>query len=182
MEAIQKVKEELWDKPEDANRLIHFLNNKNTYELQELNIKDRTGAILEIREVLSKRNLTLNLEKKCYTMHVAIDMFMAKFQTLREKGQPNPMVINDKLMTQIHYGNRLRQLAKEQASSSSIKALTIGNGLYNTFESLIFLEDEVKHLFLTKPNFAKYAEANEIYRRNIRKLLQSKNEGSQVNR
>ena len=45
-EAIQKVKEELGNKPEDANRLIHFLNNKNRYELQEINIEDRTTTIL----------------------------------------------------------------------------------------------------------------------------------------
>lgn len=97
--AIQKVKEELRDKPKDANRLIHFLNNKNRYELQELNIEDRTETILEIRKVLSKRNLMLNLEEKCHNMHVAIDRFMAKFQILREKGLPSLLVINDKLMT-----------------------------------------------------------------------------------
>ena len=45
-EAIQKVKEELGDKLEDANRLIHFLNNKNRYELHEFNIEDKTKAIL----------------------------------------------------------------------------------------------------------------------------------------
>jgi len=56
-------------------------------------------------------------------------------------------------------------LAKEQANSSSIKALAIGKVLYDTFENLFFLEHEVKHLFLTKPNFAKYTEADEIYRR-----------------
>ena len=59
--AIQKVKEELGDMPEDSNRLIHFLNKKNKYELQELNIEDKTKTILEIRKVLSKRNLMLNL-------------------------------------------------------------------------------------------------------------------------
>jgi len=32
-------------------------------------------------------------------------------------------------------------------------------------ENLFFLEHEVKHLFITKPNFAKYIEADEIYRR-----------------
>ena len=62
MEAIQKVKEELGDKPEDANRLIHFLNSKNRYELHEINIEDRTEIILDIRKVLSKTNLMLNLE------------------------------------------------------------------------------------------------------------------------
>jgi hypothetical protein len=104
----------------------------------------------------------LNLEEKCHNMQVAIDRFMAKFQILREKGLPSPMVINDKLMTQLDYGDRLRKLAKEQASSSGIKALPTGKVLYDTFENLFFLEHEVKHLFLTKPNFAKYTEADEI--------------------
>lgn len=93
--------EELGDKPEDANRLIHFLNNKKRYELHELDIEHRTTAILEIRKVLSKRNLVLNLEEKCHNMQVAIDRFKAKFHILREKGLSSPMVINDKLMTQL---------------------------------------------------------------------------------
>lgn len=97
-EAIQKVKEELGDKPKDANRLIHFLNNKNRYELHEMNIEDRSGTIFEIRKLLSKRNLMLSLEQKYQNMQVAIDRFMAKFKILREKGLPSPMVINGKLM------------------------------------------------------------------------------------
>jgi len=58
-------------------------------------------------------------------------------------------------------------LAKEQASSSSIKALPTGKVLYDTFENLFFLEHEVKHLFLTKPNFSKYTKADETYRRMV---------------
>jgi len=82
------------------------------------------------------------------------------------------MVINDKLMTQLDYGDRLRKLAKEQASSSTIKALPTGEVLYDTLENLFFIEHEVKHLFLTKPNFEKYTEADEIYRRMVNvKLL-----------
>ena len=166
-EAIQKVKEDLGDKPKDSNRLIHFLNNKNRYELQELNTEDRTETILEVKKVLSKRNLMLKLEEKCHIMQIAIDRFMAKFQILRKKGLPSPLVINDKLMTQLDYDNRLKQLAKEQVSTSSIKTLTSGKVLYNTFQNLFFLEHEVKHLFLTKPNFAKYTEADEIYKRMV---------------
>jgi len=105
----------------------------------------------------------LNLEEKCHNMQVAIDRFMAKFQILRDKGLPSPMVINDKLMTQLDYSDRLRKLAKEQASSSRIKALPTGKVLYDTLENPFFLEHEVKHLFLTKHDFAKYTEADEIY-------------------
>ena len=67
-QAIQKVKEELGDMPEDANRLIHFLNRKNRYELHELDIEDKIETILEIRKFLSERNLMLNLEEKCQNM------------------------------------------------------------------------------------------------------------------
>lgn len=63
-EAIHKTIEELGDKPEEANQLIAFLNNKNRYQLDELGIEDRTGTIIEIKKILTKRNLMLSLEKK----------------------------------------------------------------------------------------------------------------------
>ena len=88
-EAIQKVKEDLRDQPEDANRLIHFLNSKNRHELNELVVEDRTEAIIEVKKVLSKRNLMVNLEEKCHNIQVGIDRFMAKFQILRDKGLPS---------------------------------------------------------------------------------------------
>ena len=99
MEEIQKVKEDLGHQLEDANWIIHFLNSKNRHELNELGVEDRTEAIIEVKKVLSKRNLMLNLEEKCHNMQVAIDRFMAKFQILRDKGLPSPMVIIDRLMT-----------------------------------------------------------------------------------
>ena len=38
--------------PEEASRIIQFLNSKNKYELQELDIADRTDTILEVKKVL----------------------------------------------------------------------------------------------------------------------------------
>jgi len=61
MEAIQKTKEELGDKPEEENQLIDFLNSRNRHQLDELEIEDRTSTIIEIKKVLTKRNLMLNL-------------------------------------------------------------------------------------------------------------------------
>jgi len=46
-------------------------------------------------------------------MQLAIDNSMAKFELLREKGLPNPLVINDKLMTQEDYNKKIREVAKE---------------------------------------------------------------------
>ena len=156
------MREESGDQPKDANRLIHLLNSKNRYELNELGVEDKTKAILEIKKFLSNRNFMLNVKEKCHNMQVAIDKFMAKFQILRDKGLSSPMVINDKLMTQLDYSDRFRRLAKEHASSSSIKALPISKVLYDSLENLFFLEHDMMHLFLTKPNFEKYTEADEI--------------------
>ncbi len=77
--------------PEEVARIIHFVNSKNKYELQELEIPDRTITILEVRKVLTKRNLMLNLEDKCQNMQLAVDRLMAKFKLLKEKGLPNPL-------------------------------------------------------------------------------------------
>jgi len=128
--ATQKVKEELGQMLEEATKIIQFLNSKNKYELQELEIEDRTETILELRKVLSKRNLMQNLEDKCQNMQLAIDRFMAKFQILREKGLPNPLVINDKLMTQEDYNKKIREVANDQVNTSSIKALPTSKVLY----------------------------------------------------
>jgi len=99
MEAIQKTKEKLGDKLEEANQLIDFLNSRNRCQLDELEIQDRTATIIEIKKVLSKRNLMLNLEKRCQNIQVDIDSFMLKYGILREKGLPSPIIIHDKLMT-----------------------------------------------------------------------------------
>jgi len=71
--------------PEDATKLIDFLNNKNKYDLQELDIEGKTEQILEVRKVLSKRNLMINLDDKCQNMQATVDRFMTKLQILRER-------------------------------------------------------------------------------------------------
>lgn len=84
-ETIVKTREDLGDKPKEANQLITLLNGNNMYQLDELDIEDRIGTIIEIKKVLTKRNLMLNLEKKFQSMQANIDKFMTKFGILREK-------------------------------------------------------------------------------------------------
>ena len=97
---------------------------------------------------------------------------MAKLQILREKGLPNPLVINDKLMPQEDYNRRIREVAKDQASNSSMKGIPTGKVLYQTFENLFYLQHEVKHLFVSRPTFAKYTKVDEIYKKMVNiKLL-----------
>ena len=81
-EEIKKTKEELGAKPDEALELIKFLNSKNKQEL-EIEINDITETILEIRKVISKRNLINQLEEKYENMNIAITKFMVKFEILR---------------------------------------------------------------------------------------------------
>lgn len=168
-EAIHKIVEELGSKLEEANQLI--TNNKNRYEPDELEIQDRIAPIIEIKKVISKRNLMLNLEKRCQSIPTDIDSFMLSFGILREKGLPSPMVIHDKLMNQEVYNDKVNKLSTSQASTSRVKSSPTGRVLYDGLENLFYIEDEVKHLFTSKPSFAKYTEADEVYRKMIRITL-----------
>lgn len=70
-------------------------------------------------------------------------------------------------MTQEEYNRKIRDVAIDQVNTSSMKGIPTGKVLYQTFENLFYLWHEVKHLFVNKPTFTKYMEANEIYRKMI---------------
>jgi len=57
------------------------------------------------------------LEEKSKETQVAIDRFMAKFDKLKGKGLPNPLVIHDKLMEQGDYNDKLRDGARQQVTT-----------------------------------------------------------------
>ncbi len=68
-------------------------------------------------------------------------------------------------MTQIDYNKKIREVSREQVITSSMKDMPTGKVLYQTFENLFYLQHDVKHLFINKSTFAKYTEADEIYRK-----------------
>lgn len=153
-------------KPEQANKLIHFLNTKTKEELAALDIRDRTGTILTIKRVLTMRTLMQNLERKSQDMQVEVNSFLEKFTVLQEKGLPSLVGSNQHLLRQPEYQIRLNKYATDQqnASSSSTpaeKTLPSGQSLYNSLENLFYIEHEVQHLFLVLPNFYKYTDADE---------------------
>lgn len=155
--------------PEEANRLINFLNTKSKYQLEELGIKDITETILETKRVLTKRTLMKNLERKCHDMQAEVNAFMDKFSILQSKGIPNPLMINDKLMRHKDYVDKLNQYAGNQASSSTcalgIKELPTGRVLYDSLENLFYVEHELNCLFPIQPTFFMYKEIDETLRK-----------------
>ena len=75
--------------------------------MEQLHIEDRTTTILELRQIMTNKNLMQGLERRCQSMQEDIDEFMEKFGILQSKGIPSPLVINDKLMIQDDYVNKL---------------------------------------------------------------------------
>jgi len=179
--AIQQTRAQLGQMPEQANRLIHFLNAKNKEQLEVLGILDRRDTILEIKRVLTKRTLMQNLERRCQDMQVEINSFMEKFIVLQNKGLPSPLVINDKLMKHMDYVDKLNKYDGSQASSSTgasgINAVPIGRVLYDSLENLFYIKHEVKHLFKMKPNVFRYTETDETLRKIQKTDYQSQNGG-----
>lgn len=70
-------------------------------------------------------------------------------------------------MAQTYYNKKIREAAKEQVITSSMKGMPITKVLFQTFENLFYLQHELKHLFINNPTFSKYIDVDEIYRKMI---------------
>ena len=68
-------------------------------------------------------------------------------------------------MPQQDYDNKTRAYAKEQVSKPLPQGSPIGKVILEYFENLLFLQNEIKHIFIVKPNFSKYTKADESYRK-----------------
>ena len=63
-QAIDRIRIELGEMLSAANKIIKFINSKTKEELEELKVEDRIETILEVKRVLTKRGLMLQLEEK----------------------------------------------------------------------------------------------------------------------
>ena len=54
--------------PEQATKMIHFLNTHTKEELAALDISNGTDTILTAKKVLTLRNFVQSLERKCQEM------------------------------------------------------------------------------------------------------------------
>jgi hypothetical protein len=89
--------------PTKANEIIRFLNSKTREEIEDMKIEDRTETILEVKRILTKRGLMLQLEEKVQNMDVGVQKIFGKIDALQKKGFPGWLVLNDKLMTLSDY-------------------------------------------------------------------------------
>jgi hypothetical protein len=119
-QAIEKIRGELGEMPAEATEIIKFLNSKTREELEELKIEDWTETILEVKRVLTKRGLMIQLEERVQAMDIGVQRFFGKIEALQKKGFPGLRVINDKLMTPFDYKKKLSTVAKDSWKFSRI--------------------------------------------------------------
>ena len=106
-----------------------------------------------------------NLEEKCDTMKLSITKFKTNYDLLLEAGLQNIHGFHEKLMAQKDYDQKIRAHAKEQANKPLPQGSPSGKVVLQYFVKLFLLENEIKHMFIVKPNFSKYTEADESYRK-----------------
>jgi hypothetical protein len=164
-QAVEKIRTELGNMPVQANDIIRFLNSKTREELEELKIEDRTETILEVKRVLTKRSLMLQLEEKIQVMDQGVQRFFQKIDTLQRKGLPGMKVINDKLMMLPDYKKRLTEISKDSSKFAGIQSNITGRAFMEALHLDIEIQHEIKHIFVVKPTFAKYTDMDEVYRR-----------------
>ena len=74
-QTIEKIRGELGEMLAEATEIIKFMNSKTREELEELKIEDRTETILEVKRVLTKRGLMLQLEENVQAMDIGVKIF-----------------------------------------------------------------------------------------------------------
>jgi hypothetical protein len=87
-QAIDRTKGELGEMPTEANEIIRFLNSKTKEELESLEIEERTKTILEVKKVLTKRGLMLQLEERAQNMDIGVQRFFSKIDVCKRKVFP----------------------------------------------------------------------------------------------
>jgi hypothetical protein len=154
-QAIEKIRVELGDMPTQANEIIIFLNSKTREDLEELKIEDRIETILEVKRVLTKRGLMLQLEKKVQVMEQGVQKFFNKIDALPD------------------YKKRLSNVSKDSSKFSGIQGSITGKAFMDALQLDISIQHEIRYIFLTKPTFTNYTDMDEVYRRLLKVTVPS---------
>jgi len=125
--------------PEIASDILKFLNSKDNYKLEELGISDRTITILEVKKIITKKNLILQLQEKCSNVNTIVKRFFSRIEPLTSKGLPSMLVINDKLMPIEDYVQKLAEVVKHAALVSKIRGSATPALIVNTLKDTFFI-------------------------------------------
>lgn len=88
---INKAKTLLGNRPEQANRMIEFLNRQ---ELAAIGIPNRTEAVLTAKKVLTLRNYVQAVERKCNEITADVEEFRVKLAITNVELNSNSFISN----------------------------------------------------------------------------------------
>jgi len=162
---VQRAKESLGNMPEEANRMIHFLNTHNKEQLAALSINSRIDTISTVKRVLTLKGFVQTLERKCQEMQIEINDFRMRFAALQSRGLPNLVNSSGNLLSHEQYANRVNNFGSNHITASSSTSEETGppsgQHLYDKLENLFYIQHEINCLFDVQPNFYRYTEADE---------------------
>lgn len=120
--------------------------------------------ILEVKKVLTKRNLIDQLEERCETLELQVNRFTNRIEALIQKVLRGIYLINEKLITQEDYILKMKEMDRSNIKFSGIKRSMTTKEFSETMSNDFYVDNEVKHIITRKPTFSKYTEVDEIYR------------------
>lgn len=147
--------------------MIKVLNSKTRQHLEEINIPYRTTTTLEIKKFLMKKNQLTQLKIECEALNTTVRKFHSKFSMLHKKGLPEIVSSNDQLVKLEDYYERLYTIAADNSKFAVIKRHITGKDFFEALSFDLTIKYEVGHLFITNPNFERYNEVDEIFRRTV---------------
>jgi hypothetical protein len=96
-------------------------------------------------------------------MDIGVQIFFTKFEMPHNKGIHGILVLNDKMITLSDYKHKINAVEKDSSKFVRIQGSINGKSFLETLQLDLSIQHEIKHIFNTKPTFAKYAEMDEIY-------------------
>ena len=130
-----------------------------------MRIEDRTDIVLEVRKVLTKRNLMLQLENKCQNLEAQIKKFHRKFTLLWKKGLPSLRDSSGQLIPLENQQHKLHEVATNKTKFSKFKGIITGKTFIEGLEYGLFIQHEIQQFFIIRPIFENYIDVDKAYRK-----------------
>lgn len=118
---------------------------------------------MEVKRVLKKRNLMIQLENKCKELKLQVKRFNIKFNVLQEKGLPALRASNRKLIPLENYQDQLCNIVVDASIFAKVRGTISGKAFMEGLHHDLFIQHQIHHLFLNKPTFQTYTKLDERF-------------------
>jgi hypothetical protein len=107
----------------------------------------------------------LQLEEKSQVMGIGVQSFFNKFDVLHKKGLLGLLVLNEKMITLPDYKHKLNTVEKDNSKFVGIQVSITSKAFLETLQFDLVIQNEIKHIFITKTTFSKNTKMDEVYKK-----------------